>query len=147
MIRKTIFTVFALILAAVLAGCASPDESGGGDTGLGDPTGVGDGGGLGGNTTDDGTGLGDSNGTTVTGSVVIDGYTYECDDTLDNDGICDEYQWDEQGQATGSTDGGQTYTSTDGTVTVNGTQYECDDTNNLQTGTNGPPCEKYVKVQ
>lgn len=129
-----------LAIAVALAGCATPEEA---DTG-GDTNDTTDGGGLGGDTndtTDDTGNQTGGDGSRLTGDVVmIDGNAYECDDTLNLDGVCDEWQLSEDADTQGAE---EFQTEADGSVTIDGETYVCDDTNNVQTGTTAT-CETYL---
>lgn len=117
-----------LTASAFLAGCATPDEStdDGLDTDVGPGTDIGDeGDNVAGETNATG------NMTWTTGDrIMINGNPYECDDTLDTDGICDE--WDYQEMDAGGNATRESFTSNaDGTVTIKGHTYTCDDANTV----------------
>lgn len=113
-------------LAAVLAGCAEPYEA-----------------------QDDAT-PGDDAAAPQPQAVAIDDRVFECDETLDTDGICDELVESDDPDAQADV----TATSNaDGSVTIDGRQYVCDDTIDVgleqgnDTGidvTQQGECEEYV---
>lgn len=99
------------LIATALAGCAAPEEAVDGN-----------------DTIDDGIGTG-----VTTQAVIIDDRVYQCDDLLDNDGICEEYELDEDATATGDM---ESYTSANGGVMIDGRAYECDDIDNVDIDVN-----------
>lgn len=114
-------TTILLALAALgLAGCTAPTESGEeSDTAGSDAT---------------------------PEYIVVNGATYECDDTINADGICDGYELNEGEAGEG---GYQTVTpNEDGTLTLGGYAFHCTDTDWVdvdivdRTDTRGA-CERY----
>ena len=88
-------------LAVALAGCAGPQEA------------------------QDDTTPGDGAAAPQPQAVTIDDRVFECDETLDTDGICDEYVASDDPNAQADV----TATSNaDGSVTIDGREYLCDDT-------------------
>lgn len=78
--------------------------------------------------------------------LILNGATYECDDTVDGDGVCDGYELNEGDAGDGTA---QTVTANaDGTLTVAGHTYRCDNTDVVDadvvdgTDTQGE-CERY----
>ena len=117
-------TLILLLCALVgLAGCTTPDEA----------------------SDDAEDGLGGGGGATPE-FIVVDGSTYECDDTVNADGICDGYELNEGAAGDGTA---QSVTANaDGTLTIGGSTYSCDDTDAIDvdvtntTDTTGA-CERY----
>lgn len=150
-LRYLVILVAGLVSAAALAGCATPEESGddgldtdpgqGGDLGDEGDNGLGDGNMTGGGNTT-------GNGTWATGdTILIDGNPYECDDTLNADGVCDEWDYQELADETA---GAQEFSfNEDGTVTIGGHTYECDDTNTVDFPAGAPEgaCVTYQLVE
>lgn len=124
---KAWILLVAACSVAGFAGCTTPQESGTGD-----------------NTTRGTSGM-------VTPEyILVNGLTYECDDTINIDGICDAYELDE-----GDADDGPVKDITanpDGTLSVSGYLYRCDNVDRVDvdivdtTDTTGE-CERYGRAE
>lgn len=81
--------------------------------------------------------------------IVIEGRTYECDDTFDFDGVCDGYELNE-GMA-GDGDAQAVTASAEGSFTLAGETYRCEDTDDVDVDplTDDPDtagaCERYER--
>lgn len=103
--------ILLIPVALALAGCAEPDEATGADDDADDD------------------------------AIVVNGAVYECDDTFDLDGICEEYEYEADEQAPGAP---EVTPEADGTLVVDGRTYVCEDVDNVDVGANDPWCETYA---
>lgn len=137
MMRSTLL-IASLAIVAGLAGCASPSESNVDDNVVDDGTGFDD-------TNDNPFDIDDRTGSSTPEFLMIDGETYECDDTIDLDGICDGYELNEGNAGDGTM---ETVTASNGQITVGGYTYTCDNIDMVDvdvvddTNTAGK-CERY----
>lgn len=128
--NKLLTMLLGLGTLAGLAGCATPEEAGPGvDDGLGDDTGddILPGDDTGDDGIDDGIddGVDDGMGDNETGTpeyIMVNANVYECNDTIDLDGICDGYELNEGADPANAMD---VTPEADGTLMIGGYTFRC----------------------